>query len=215
MRKEAVKKAMVVVALLFGGSLYAQNFNEWFRQKRTQRRYLMQQIVALQAYIELAKKTYGIIDEGTDMISSIRNGDWKQFIDYFGSLEAVNPIVKKYHRTNDIVQFNRKIVELYRLIYKPLREDAIITEQEWKMSDLRFEAILKSSLLNLQEAEDLITPGVLTMKDDERLKRIDYIYANMATNYSLAWHICDNIIRVSDHRQLTVEQMEAMKKIQL
>ncbi len=63
--------------------------------KRTQRRYLMQQIIALQEYIEVAKKGYAIIDEGTDMISSIRDGDWKQFIDYFGSLEGGQSSGKK------------------------------------------------------------------------------------------------------------------------
>ncbi len=53
------------------------------------------------------------------------------------------------------------------------------------------------------------------MKDDERLKRIDYIYAAMATNYSLAWHICRNIIEVAYERQLSEMEIEVMKKIQL
>ncbi len=104
------------------------------------------------------EKGYEIVDNGLDVISSIRDGDWNQFIEYFSSLEAVNPVVRKYQRLNDIIAFNRRIVDLHAVIYKPSKSSAKISEKEWQESDLRFEAILKSCFLHLKEAEDIITP---------------------------------------------------------
>ncbi len=50
------KLSCILLLLLFAVSGFAQNWNEFFRQKRTQIKYLWQQIAALQVYIELGTK---------------------------------------------------------------------------------------------------------------------------------------------------------------
>lgn len=48
-----MKKLCVIMALLtsnVAGQAQTPNWNEWFRQKKTQRKYLIQQIAALKVY---------------------------------------------------------------------------------------------------------------------------------------------------------------------
>lgn len=42
----------------------AQTFDEWFRQKKTQKKYLVQQIAALKVYLGYLKEGYEIAQKG-------------------------------------------------------------------------------------------------------------------------------------------------------
>ncbi len=55
-----------------GIRVQAQNWNEWFRQKKTQIRYYVEQISALQVYIDLGQKGYGIYQDGLTVINDIK-----------------------------------------------------------------------------------------------------------------------------------------------
>ena len=74
--------------------LSAQTWSEWFRQKKTQKKYLLQQIAALQVYADYASKGYGIARDGLGIIGNIRKGDFSMHSNYFSSLIKVNPQVR-------------------------------------------------------------------------------------------------------------------------
>ncbi|MCH5688762.1 conjugal transfer protein TraI [Niabella sp. W65] len=58
LKSERMKKILLFLLLVVsaGSNLQAQTFAEWFQQKKTQKKYLLQQIAALQVYIGYAKK---------------------------------------------------------------------------------------------------------------------------------------------------------------
>src|SRR5260221_4860823 len=88
---------------------HAQTYDEWFRQKKTQKKYLLQQIAALQVYIDYAKKGYDIASKGLNTIRDIKNGDFNLHRDFFGSLKQVNPKIKKYAKVADIIAYQVSI----------------------------------------------------------------------------------------------------------
>ncbi len=51
----------------------AQTFSEWFRQKKTQQRYLLEQIAALRVYAGYVHKGYGIVSDGLQTVRDITN----------------------------------------------------------------------------------------------------------------------------------------------
>ena len=57
-------------------NLQAQTFDEWFRQGKTQKKYLAEQIAALQFYIGIAKEGYKAVGKGLQTIGDIKNGDF-------------------------------------------------------------------------------------------------------------------------------------------
>ena len=98
--------------MLLVGSLahsHAQNWNEWFRQKRTQIRYLVNQLAALQVYIELGQEGYAIYRDGLQLVGDIKNGDFNLHKDYLGSLMLVNPAIKRYKKVAEIIAFQVRI----------------------------------------------------------------------------------------------------------
>jgi uncharacterized membrane protein YobD (UPF0266 family) len=72
---------LVLFALLSSG-VKAQTFAEWFRQGATQKKYLLQQIAALQVYIGYMQQGYSIAKQGLNTISDVNNGEYNLHKDY-------------------------------------------------------------------------------------------------------------------------------------
>ena len=73
---------------LYIGPVSAQTVNEWVNQKSTQKKYLLQQIAALQVYINYAKKGYNIVSGGINTIRDIKKGDLNLHNTFFSSLKT-------------------------------------------------------------------------------------------------------------------------------
>src|SRR6185312_8561740 len=96
----------ITLILLFSISIHkgrAQTFAEWTQQKKTQIKYLEQQIVGLEVYTTYLHKGYKIVGEGLSVISDIKNGDFNMHNNYFNSLKRINPNLEKYFRIADII----------------------------------------------------------------------------------------------------------------
>lgn len=60
-----MKKLIAIITLtIFVTVCNAQTFAEWFKQKETQKKYLIQQIVAFQMYLGYVQKGYSIAQKG-------------------------------------------------------------------------------------------------------------------------------------------------------
>src|SRR5674476_818487 len=90
-----MKKLFIILTLIFiAADSHAQTWDEWFAQKQTQKKYLLQQIAALQTYISTAEKGYKIASDGIHTISNIKNGELNLHSLFFNSLKTVNPKIK-------------------------------------------------------------------------------------------------------------------------
>src|SRR5258706_10649819 len=96
-------KKMVLVMLLIFNYAYGQTYDEWFRQQKTQIKYLTEQIAALQVYAGYVEKGYKIAKDGLDAIHAIKQGDFSLHNKYFSSLKNVNHNVKAYAKIADII----------------------------------------------------------------------------------------------------------------
>src|SRR4051812_23729293 len=95
----------------------AQTFDEWFKQNKTQRKYLIQQIAAFKVYIGYVQKGYSIAKKGLTTIGSIKNGDLNLHNEFFSSLKNVNPGIMKYSKVADIIAYQIKIIHTYKAVY--------------------------------------------------------------------------------------------------
>src|SRR3954471_4245804 len=96
----------------------AQTFSEWFRQKKTQKKYLIEQIAALEVYAGYLEKGYSIMSEGLSQINSIKHGEFDLHESYFTSLKNINPHIKDYTNVNDILEAKRQIEIISRRVLK-------------------------------------------------------------------------------------------------
>ena len=174
---------LLLFAILSSGTK-AQTFAEWFRQKATQKKYLLQQIAALQVYIGYVQKGYSIAKEGLNAISDIKNGEFNLHKDYFNSLKAVNPKIKNYSKVADIIALQVNIVKTYKEAVKQVRQSGAFNADEISYVNGVFERLLDDCTKTIDALIAVTTSGELEMKDDERLKRIDALYSDMQDKYT-------------------------------
>ncbi|NVM62155.1 hypothetical protein FHW88_000431 [Mucilaginibacter sp. SG538B] len=72
----------------------AQTFAEWFSQKKTQLKYLTQQIAALEQYGKDVEQGYRIAKSRWAGIGSWVKGEFDLHSAYYRSLRTVNPAIK-------------------------------------------------------------------------------------------------------------------------
>lgn len=183
-----MKKYLIILLLLirFGPIANAQTFSEWFKQKKTQKKYLIQQIAALQVYIGYLQKGYKVAKQGLNAISDFKNGEFNLHKNYFSSLENVNPSVKNYVKVAGIMALQVEIAKIYRKTYRQVRECRSFTGDEISYIHRVFVRLLDNCTGITHELITLTSSGELEMKDDERLKRIDQLYDDMQDNYTFS-----------------------------
>lgn len=89
-----------------------QLWNEFFRQKRTQKKYLLQQIAALSMYAGYLKEGYHIAQEGLTFINDVKTGHFSLDKDYFASFLRVNPALKGQLRLDSMEHMHKTIEAL-------------------------------------------------------------------------------------------------------
>lgn len=179
---------LLLVILLVSKSLfsYCQTFEEWTQQKKTQIKYLVQQIAANKVYIEYVQKGYLIVNKGLATIRNIKNGDFNLHRDFFGSLKQLNPRIKKYVKVVDIIAYQMKIIKEIKKTMQGIKETGQLTADELDYCKMVFENLLEECLKNVEELIIVIGDDELEMKDDERIKRIDALYADMQNKYAFS-----------------------------
>lgn len=181
-----MRKTFLFVLLLnvIVSPVQAQTFEEWFQQKKTQKKYLVQQIAALQVYIGYTKKGYKIAQEGLTTIGGFTRGELNLHTDFFNSLSTVHPEIRQSPKARAIVSLQRQIVREYNRTYSALGKTKAFTDDEMDYMEGVYRRLLEDCDRNLDELKDLITDDKLQMKDDERLERIERLYLDMQDKYT-------------------------------
>lgn len=173
-----------ILFALFSLASKAQTFAEWFQQGGTQKKYLLQQIAALQVYIGHVQKGYLIAKQGLTTISDIKNNEFNLHKDYFNSLKIVNPNVKNYSKVADISAMQVNIIKVYKEAAKHMKQSDSFNAEEISYINGVFKRLIDDCTKGTDELIAVTTSGRLEMKDDERLNRIDALYTDMRNRYT-------------------------------
>lgn len=178
-----MKKYLIVLVIglvtLSGVEAQAQNWNEWFKQKKTQRRYLLKQLALLKVYIGYVKKGVTVVRHGLNTVQNVKNGEFNLHKDFFSHLNNVNPLIANSAKVADIIAYQVFILQQLRKVNQYCRGHGKFTPEE-----IRYVADVYANMLvlcdaNLAELLSIIRPDKTKMTDDERLSRIDYIHTDM------------------------------------
>jgi len=170
---------MILLLVSVSVSANAQTWDEFFRQKATQRKYLLQQIAALKVYADYLSKGYKIADKGLKTIKGFTKGEFDLHSDFFNSLKTVNPAIGNSKKIQEIFAWQVAILKDYNSLN---RLSTRSNEDKEYFKSVR-EKILNECEHDIEEIMLVITSGKLEMKDDERIKRIDKLYERMKDKY--------------------------------
>lgn len=166
-----MKSLLLFTFLLVPALGFAQNWDEFFKQKETQREYLLQQLVALKIYAGYLKEGYETIQGGLTNIRKFTNGELDLHSFFFSSLANIHPVIKNNPRALEVILSITRIQKdfngLNGLSLTAAHREYVIQVKA---------KIMKESEKDLQELAMLLTNDVLEMDDEERLARLDKIY---------------------------------------
>ncbi len=174
-----MKNFLIILFVLSVSFCQGQTYDEWFRQKKTQEKYLLEQIAALQTYIGYAEKGYSIVTSGLNTIKNIKQGDFNLHNNFFNSLSSVNPAIKKYSKVASIIAMQISIAKQVSGTIKSCKKSNLLLNSELKYLGAVFNNLLNECAKSLDELFVVITNNETQMKDDERIQRIDKLYDDM------------------------------------
>lgn len=209
-----MKKA-ILISICVASSVFckAQTFQEWFYQKKTQVKYLVEQIAAFQVYTGYVEKGYSIASNGLGTIRSLKKGDFNLHSDYFNSLKQVSPAVKRYGRVADIMAMQASILKLSRSALQAARKSDMLTGEDVAYLNKVHEHLLGESATNIDLLLQLITGGKLEMKGDERIVRIDKLYEEVKDQYAFLQSFSDESAVLVTQRIKEQQEVNASRKI--
>lgn len=207
------KYLIIVLSILSSGQLLAQTWDEWFHQAKTQKKYLLQQIAALEMYAGYASKGYSIAKDGLGIIGNIKNGDFSLHNNYFTSLVSVSPQIKKYQKVSAIITMQASIVKLARNAIRQIKAGKQFTPAETSYTKNASDKLLDGCGDILDALYSLIANGNLQMKDDERLQGIDKLYEDMQDKQTFIRSFIDEAKAISAERIIEANGIIILKKL--
>lgn len=149
-----------------------------------QRKELLLQIAALQVYIDYAKKGYLVVSKGLNFIGDAKRGEVNLHGDYFMSLLKINPKVKNYYKTAEILSMQFKIMKICKRTYSDLKTSDLFHGNELDYIERSFERMLENCSDTLDQLLVITTDTQLELKDDQRIERIDALHKMMQEDYN-------------------------------
>lgn len=206
-----VCKRVIILILLCAVAMAtrAQTLGEWFNQKKTQTKYLIQQIAELKVYAGLLNKGYSIAKGGLKTINDIKHGDYNLHADYFSSLKTVPPAVKNAALVADILLYQKQLIALCSQGRAFSTTDELAGSADAARTGFTGIAAEVSASIDLLSL--LVTDGRVSMKDDERIRQLQTLDDDLAALYRFTQGFEFSTKQLVRQRKATQGSLNAMK----
>lgn len=199
----------VVCLVMMQQPVQAQTFAEWFRQKSTQRKYLLQQITALWMYKGYAMKGYDIAKGGLGSIGGYLGKEFDLHGDYYQRLQKVNTLVSNDPQVAAILRWQQDILKHT----DGLQKMPGLTQEERSHVKKVCAALLVDCEGQLNDLEIILEDGKVGMSDEQRFRQIGRLYANMQDNYRFAANFNGQVRLYVLHRKQSSKEVNTLKAI--
>lgn len=154
-----------------------------------------------------------VINKGYNTIKDISSGNFSLHKGFLDALMEVSPVVKKYKRITDIVNYQLLIVKQYKRAFQQFKDAGTFTVQEILYMEKVYTNLFNESIKNLDELFMVITAGQLRMSDDERMQAIDRIYARIEDQFSFLQDFNSSTAYLSLQRKSEQTEINMSRKI--
>ncbi|RZM07667.1 MAG: hypothetical protein EOO88_51415 [Pedobacter sp.] len=201
-----ISRALGAMLLFLSCSAKAQTWSEWFSQRKTQQKYLIEQVAALKLYAGYLKKGYEIGKSGLGFIKDASKGEFDLHGAFFNSLKSVSPVIKNNIKVAEMLQMQIEVSRTFATISKtPGFEEA----HQAYIALVRAE-LLSDCLADLEDLLLIITSGKFELTDDERLLRIDELHQRMEDKRNFAFSFAGSVNRLRAERSRELEVLKRM-----
>jgi hypothetical protein len=195
---------------LGSASVKAQSYNELFRQKKTQEKYLLKQIAYLKLYADQALKGYKLVSGGLETINDFTSGEFKLHEAFISSLSKVSLLVRKDYRVEEIVKFQFGINSSFKAL---LESSALSQAPNQNYYRAVQEKVMAECNADLDELMDIVLSGSLEMNDSERLSRLKKIHTSMQEKVGFARWFCTEAQLLLQSQKIEKLDIESIRRL--
>lgn len=156
---------------------------------------------------------YKIIHKGYTTVKDLSEGNFSLHKTFLDGLMEVSPVVRKYKRIADIINYQIRIVKVYKGAFNQFKEDKSFTGDEIEYLRKVYANLFDQSVKNLDELAIVITAGKLRMSDDERLQAIDRIYASIEDQFTFLKEFNNNTAVLSLQRKSEQAEIRMSRRL--
>ena len=198
------------MVLLFSATLtFGQTAGEFFNQKGTQKKYLLEQLVALKVYAGYLKKGYDIVGSGLGIIKDLKNGEFDLHHTFISSLKTTSPAIKNSGKVAQIIAYQLAIGSAFNGGNK--NEYLSATNQQY-LKEVK-DKVMEECLNDMEELLLVITSGKVEMKDDERITRLDKIYVAMKDKSAFTQSFMTDVSLIIQQKENQQKSINHLKKL--
>lgn len=190
----------------------SQTLDEWTKQKKTQRKYLLQQIAKLQAHLEAVKKGYDIVKSGLNTISQIKRGDLDLHQLFFGDLFRVKGVIKNYTGTRTLIDLYHRMISESSNFLSTLDNYSLLASIERAVVRENIESFRARFQAEMKALLQLLSDDALQMNDEERIKRIDQTIAVFIDKQSWLRATIQSVHLLHHQRQKNLRDYQFLQK---
>lgn len=205
--------ALIVIGSALALGVEAQTWKEWFKQKKTQKEYLVKQIVALKVHLKFLKEGYDIAQKGLNMVDEIKGRNFRDHQDHFGSLKIVKDDLGNDSRIHLTLTRQVAIMNEFRELKNVCRNNENLTEEEVRYVDLVYSNLLRECERGIATLQSVVTDDAYQMTDDERIECIEAIYHDMNGKYAFTRTFCGSTKTLIMQRSAGKLEIESARKL--
>lgn len=197
-------KVFMVFALLLTHltGLKAQTWSEIFQQKKTQKNYLLEQLIALKVYGGYLEKGYRIAGEGLGFVRGFKNGEFGLHELFFGSLKSISPLITQNPRLASLILMEQ---EVFRIAVRNYADETFGSAETAFIESVKND-LKKSFEEDLHSLYTLLEDGKLEMSENERLQTFNRLYSRVYETYISATGFDASV------RLLLVQKKQSLKE---
>lgn len=200
---------LTIIALLVSFGAKAQTFAEWFSQKKTQKKYLIQQIAALQVYSGYLKTGYSIAKGGLGSITSNTSGEYGLHDSYYKHLRTISVSVKNNPQINDIILWQQDILKQATAI----KNQNSLTATENSYTGKVCNALLNDCDARINELQTIVSDSKTEMSDEERIRQIARLHQAMQDNYRFVANFRSQLEVYVRNKQQELQDQHTLTKL--
>jgi hypothetical protein len=174
---------------------------------------MLDQIAALQAYLQVAEKGYHIVEQGLQTIGEIKNGELNLHSAFYSSLQAVSPTVANMAEVAEIIDLEASMISQFSRKLSGYRASGWLQPGEISYISQLYTGIVSSGVELLAALTSLTTDGALSLSDGERMSRIQQLDMDTKRQYRLVQTFTNQTDLLTLQRQQEGNDISTLKGI--
>lgn len=215
-RRRRIRRTAIWLALLctLSTSLaHAQFLGGFFSQQSQKKKLMAEQVAGLEVYLGAIKGGYRIAETGLNTAHDLKNGTFSLHSAYFNSLEQVSPVVQQNPKGKAIAELYQQLVSQFDSELRWQKQQGQFSAAEMTNLQKVADNLKKLAATDMAELTDVLTPGKLQLTDEQRLARLDKLYAAMKDKAAFTASFTGKCRQLATGRQRAKADREQLRKL--